>query len=121
LTIFLLGVLSTALIIFNQVFVTLWARGPVFAGAPINLVFSIGLPILVLVTATGNQCQAFGNIKGIATIRSLQSLFGIVALYTGVRFFGGLGAAIAPVAVALAFGGWYQALWLSSRLRKNSI
>ena len=103
----LLGLVSAGFLVFNSDFVDLWVGRSLFAGYPVNVVVVLALIVTVIVNALANLCLALGDIKGNNVARLAQSVFTIILIFAGAKYYGMLGIAAAPLVSSLGVLIWY--------------
>ena len=95
------------LIALNDNFVTLWVGPHIFVGTSINLILCITLFFTVATACLRNICTALGDIKGNSIATLAQSLLFIPLVIFGTKYFGLIGAVLAPLISTLAVSVWY--------------
>jgi O-antigen/teichoic acid export membrane protein len=103
----------------NDDFIRLWVGQHLFAGATINLILCLSLFFTVTTISISYICFALGNIKGNSLAALVQSILFIPLVIFGTKYFGLLGAVLAPLIAAWAVSVWYYP-WVFSRLLKLS-
>jgi len=103
----ILGLIFTGFILFNQSFVSLWVGSSIYAGNTINLVIVVGVVLSVIVSIFSNIFFALGKIKATSKISFIQSIITVALLYFGVKYFGLIGLVIAQALSMLVFSAWY--------------
>ncbi len=111
-----LGLVVGCYLALNDDFVRLWVGPALFAGQTINLIICITVLTQVIVCSLASLCFALGNIKGNSLISLVQSLLQIPLVIFGVKYFGILGAVLAPLIPLLVVQAWYFPLTFSKLL-----
>ncbi len=105
--IWLLLLVASGLMSFNEEFVRLWVGSNLFAGGVINTLLCAGLLLGVLTTSLSNLCMALGNIKGASIATLVQSIIFMLLVVVGAKYFGLVGVTLAPLLAMGLIGAWY--------------
>lgn len=103
----LMGLIAGGFFVFNSDFVALWVGPDLFAGPAVNIVIVLALVTSVLANGLSNLCFSLGNIKGNSLASMAQGLLSVSLIIVGVRYWGMIGVALAPLLAMLATTAWY--------------
>ena len=123
----LLGLVIGGCVALNDDFVRLWVGSHLFAGQTINLIICGNLVLIVASSCFAILCVAMGNIKGSSLASMAEGLLFIPLIIFGTKYFGLLGAVLAPFIAKLATTAWYfphsfsKLLKLSRKVRRDII
>ncbi len=116
----LLGLVVSGFVLYNESFISLWVGPHLFAGNTVNLIITFSLIVMVLVNVLSSLCFSFGNIKGNSVADTIQGLLSIPLMVVGANYWGMVGVALAPLLAMLAVSVWYYPYKFSSLLRLES-
>lgn len=117
LMIWVLLLVTSGLIVFNESFVRFWVGSHLFVGAAINVLLCVGLLLGIVILSLSNLCVALGNIKGTSLATLAQSAIFVLLIIPGVRCFGLVGVALVPLIAMLLVGAWYFPRTFSTMLK----
>lgn len=107
LNIWLLTLAGAGFLIFNESFIRLWVGADLYAGATVSAILCVVMVGRVLFSTMNVICQALGDIKNTSLAVFAHSLTTILCLFIGVKYFGLIGAAAAPLIGYSLIYIWY--------------
>lgn len=91
------GLAFAGFISLNKAFITAWVGHDFYIGNSVNTVFALMLVVGVVVRNMALLCNAMGDIRTLALVSALRAVVVVVLMIVGIRNFGALGAAVAPL------------------------
>ena len=117
----MIGLVLTGLMSFNDDFVNLWVGEKMFAGQKISIIVSFTLLLTAITDSFGNICVALGSVKKNSLVSLGQAILSAFLIVIGAKYFGLIGVVVSPLIALLLFSSWLYPKHLISIMQLDKI